>query len=155
MAEHLHYDQEFDAFRVAMSYFLSAMAAHCAVAILDHERWRDHSIAYDVARHCRFPLFWAALAGTLAKCTVHAYACFMLLALYCARVRSTRLHKLLWCIFCCAYAAVRWISHLPPRAHCCSRSPAQSLLASLRRTRRALAASEPAAVALCCVSTLQ
>jgi hypothetical protein len=63
MVDHLHYDQEFDAFRVAMSYFLSAMAAHCAVAILDHERWRDHSIAYDVARHCRFPLFWAALAG--------------------------------------------------------------------------------------------
>jgi hypothetical protein len=73
MADHLHYDQEFDAFRVAMSYFLSAMAAHCAVAILDHERWRDHSIAYDVARHCRFPLFWAALAGTtffsLNSCT--------------------------------------------------------------------------------------
>jgi hypothetical protein len=91
MAEHLHYDQEFDAFRVAMSYFLSAMAAHCAVAILDHERWRDHSIAYDVARHCRFPLFWAALAGTTIA--VHANAFVMLLALHCARVRSTRLHK--------------------------------------------------------------
>eukprot|EP00953_Heterococcus_sp_UTEX-ZZ885_P021487 11975-Heterococcus_DN1.PRE.1 len=59
-----YYTQHYDPFRIAVSYFISAVAAHCAVITLDHERWRETSAVKDMELKelMRAPFWYASIA---------------------------------------------------------------------------------------------